>query len=123
MIPSFIKNWLAKRVINRLVKDLFHPVTASDILGTEIDPKTLKQAIRFKDRTLDAEEVARIKENALHFEQSLLWRFMKNQVRIEAQEIMFRQSKVDNDLYFGKAILFELKVMEDLLEKIKNINN
>ena len=120
----FSKKFFQKKLINsylKLCRVIFHPITAEDILGIEFNG--MKPVVMFRGKEMDKEQISLIKENAENFEKSILWKFIENRIKYTAQEKMFPLSSVDNDLLFGKAMLFELDVMKQVLKEIKNIPN
>lgn len=113
------KKFCQKLFIGLLVKKLFKAITAEDVLRMQYVPKTMKPKITFQDKTIEPERMIKLIEDAEAFESSFLWKLLENNIRYSAQEKMFPQSNVDNDLLFGKAMLYNLQVIKNTIEKIK----
>ena len=114
-----IKKRLQKLFIGFLVKHLYKGITSDDVLALQVNPRTLKPMITYQGKSLDPERLMKIKEDAEVFENSFLYKLMDTNTRLASQNKMFPQSNVDNDLLFGKAMLYNLQVQKETLEKIK----
>ena len=116
-----MKRFLQKKSIGFLVNHIFHAIGKEDILQIEFDPRNMEPSVKYKDKKLNQEAVVKIREDAEIFEKSILWKFMENRIRYESQEKMFPLSQVDTDLIFGKAMLYDLDVIKQVIKEIKNI--
>lgn len=113
---------LQKIFIGLLVKHLYRALLPEDILQIEFTPNELNPIIRYQGKALDQDRLTRLVDDVTAFEDSFLWKYLRNNIRYVSQEKMFPSSSVDNDLLFGKAMLYNLKVIEDSISDIKKLN-
>jgi len=103
---------LKGKLFNWLTKDLFNAVRAEDVLKK--DDKT----VYFLDRPLDGDRVQQIKSEAETFKKSLLWKILEVGIKNEANKSIYRVSEKIEDARFGKAMLYNLKIEDDILNEI-----
>lgn len=90
-----------------LVKRLLKAVTEDDIL-------VMTQVGWFIGRhKMSSEEIITLKEEALSFEKSSLYRLMKRDLRYAATLQRYNEAKNDLDMLFGKSMLYNF----DLIRK------
>lgn len=111
-----IKNYLQKRFINLLVHQLFNTIDEDDILQIIGDKVGLMGG-----RELDAEKISRIKEDAQRFQNSLIWKILKNEVKFVANKRMYEKGITTDDILAGKLMLHILEIFERKLRQIKNL--
>lgn len=122
LIQHYLYKWLISsaetdevlkgKLLNWLTKDLFNAVRAEDVLKK--DDKT----VYFLDRPLDGDRVQQIKSEAETFKKSLLWKILEVGIKNEANKSIYRVSEKIEDARFGKAMLYNLKIEDDILNEI-----
>jgi len=106
---------LKERLIQHLVKNLLVAVMEDDILR-------ITSRGWFKgNRKLTEEEVTFLKDGAKEFSDSIIWQYMKNELRWVANLRMFEKGQVPENTIFGRAMLYNLEVMEKFLENCKKL--
>ena len=113
-----MKDWLRRYCISWLVRDLYHAVSADDLLQLHTD-ENLDTRIRYKGTDLSEEEKRELVRQAHDLEQSLLWKTLKDQVKYEAQTMMFIKSTDFGGMMFGKAALWTIEQMEQAINNLK----
>lgn len=109
------KDYLQKRFINWLIKDLYNTIDKDDILRVE------KGVVYYKGKALDKDGIQILRENAETFKNSKIWRLLRNQVKYEANKKMFNESRVPADILFGKATLYALAIIEDKIKELSKL--
>lgn len=117
---SKLKSYFQAKWMGFLTHNLYKAVTKDEILGIEWS-KDLQPIVRYKGIKLDTEKIARLKADAVAFENSFLYKFLDNNIRYVSQDKMYYSSTVEYDLLFGKAMLYNLKVIEDAISDIKKL--
>lgn len=110
---------LKRRIINWLTKHLLCAVNADEVVTilTNAQGKPLKVMIK-------GEQIADAQWKSLASEVKALeslqaFSIIMNTLAEQAKLRMFEQSKTDNDIIFGKAMLFTLDTQKKLLEALK----
>ncbi len=107
-----MREWLQKKLIRFLVKDLFNTIDTDDILrnmGGDV--------VYFKGRKLEADELSNLISQAVALRESLLWKVLTWQARWSLNRRMYDDG--DNVLA-GQMGLYNLKVFEDTLRIISS---
>ena len=105
-----------KIFINYLVKDLYKGVTADDIVQLKAD------GVYIEGRKMTREEIDFTRAAADNFRNSFLWkRIMKDRVKYVANLRMFEKSVSDADMIFGKAMLYDLEILDKLLVALSKL--
>lgn len=104
------------KLFNYLTKYLFNTIDVDDILRVDSVGRVFLRGKQIDPAKLDA-----LKENAKAFKESGLWRFMKDQIKYEANKIIYDSSKTIEDTRFGKAMLLDLEVIERFLDTLSNL--
>lgn len=105
-----------RKELNRLLQNLFNAVTEDDFLqikpsgaymGTQkLSPSTINSYIEQASTILQME----------------LWSVIVKQMQLAANKRMYVESTSDDDLIFGKAMLYALDVLQKKLYNLSNIN-
>ncbi len=107
-----MKNRLRKRWIKFLANRLFNAVTEDDFLqavgpdlyiGKEKLGEGNKRELTNAARTLKGME---------------LWKLLMKQMKYAANKRMYTESNTELDIYFGKAMLYNVDVMEQKIDKL-----
>ena len=110
-----IKNYLQKKFINLLVKNLFNAIDEKNIV--EVKGRTM--FVGGKETTDD--KAQRIKKEAGAFEDSFIWQVVSNQVKYEANKKMFLKSVSTEDILHGKMALWVLEIIEKKLKELASL--
>lgn len=113
-----MRDWLRRKLIHWLIKDLFHAVSAEDLLQIRVD-ENLESKISHKGTELTLEEKQELLKQAEEWEKSFLWKSLRDNVRYEAQQIMFIKSTDFGGMMFGKAALWTIEQIEKAIENLK----
>jgi len=111
-----VKDYLRKKLIHWLVKDLFNALTPDDILT--FLPGGF---VRYKGKKLVKEEIVEIQESAERFSNSVIWKLLRDDARYNATETMYNQSRDYGGMLFGKAMLYCLDILEKRLQQLSNL--
>ena len=106
MIRTRLIHWLARHLLN--------PITEDDLF------KGKGRDWYFQGKVLPPETVSKLKQDAKIFHDSLLWNILKNESKYRANEIIYEKSTKIDDILFGKALLFEIDVLEKKINEIAN---
>jgi|GEM_PF-4241909 len=108
-------NYLKLKLIQYLVKNLLVAINADEIITFT------NQGTYLKGRRLTNEEVFQLKDDANSFEKSFLWQVMTNEVRFLSNDRMFEKSAVEGNSVFGRAMLYNLNILEQFIKRCKNL--
>ena len=72
-----------------------------------------------RGREITQEEILQIRQDADIFKDSLIWNILKRELQLAANEHMFDNSESFDDMYFGKAMLYNLDLID---KKLKNLS-
>ncbi len=107
--------WLRKRLVQYLVRNLLAAVTEDDIL------RVTSRGWFHKQQKLSPEEVQQLKEDAHSFGDSVLWNYMRNEVRYLANLSMFEKGISVEATIFGRAMLYDIELLEKFLSRCKSL--
>ena len=114
-----IKNFLQKKFINWLVKDLFNSITKDDIL--QIVQTGTKKVMLYRGKRLDEATILKLKDEAERLVNSTLWKCLSDEVKYVSNLRMFEKSQTTDDILAGKLALYILEVFERKLKEISEI--
>lgn len=109
------KNVDVPQKLNDLVHDLFNGITEDDVMRL----KNNKLVMRGKEIT--KEEIAIIRQDAEIFKDSVIWNILKRELQLAANERMFDKSETIDDMIFGKAMLYNLNLIDLKLKNLVNL--
>ena len=102
-------------ILNWLVKSLFKGLRKNDVFRVkngklQLDGEECKHdhALKYRDEAL----------KILH---SPVWKMVNDKIVYKAEEAMFKKSKTTDDLFFGKAMLYDLDLVNECLKKLSTI--
>ena len=107
-------NGLKQTVLNWAVRGLLNPIL-EDVLWESKDKKLF-----VGNQELSANDEQELKAEAKMIEKSLFYRLFLGMIRKEATLRIAEQSKSWEDVFFGKAMLREIKVFTDLVSALAN---
>jgi hypothetical protein len=111
-----VKRALQARFINFLSGHLFNNITIDDIIQLRPD------GVYLQGKKLTMEEIEYFRTEADKLKESFLWKnIMTNRVKYVANRRMFVKGMSDADLVFGKAMLYNLEVLEKLLAALSKL--
>jgi hypothetical protein len=102
-------------VINYLTKNLLKAVTEEDILR-KTGKEWLCGNLHFKP-----DDLAVLKQEADALRKSLLWKMMQRELTWLSNQKMFEKSMSNDDIIFGKAMLYNQKQQQDFLDKLAQL--
>ena len=116
-----MKNWLRKKSIRWLVRDLFNTIDENDIINVKQSVNQLGQSritgIYIRNRKLDQSEIDALKEGAIQIQDSAIWKLLSNEVRYLSNKQMYETG----DVMSGQIALFVIKVIEKTIDKISKL--
>jgi len=108
-----IKMWL----LNKVIEGLFKGVTTRNVI--EFDSQ--KGALLNKE-TLTEQQKKIFAEEAKFIEKTETWKILTSTLRHNAHKTMFEKSTVLDDLFFAKAMLYNIDVQEKILAVLKKLH-
>jgi len=109
-----MRNYLRKKLINWLARDLYNAVTEDDFLYVKG-----KNVILGK-RVLSNQEVQELASGARALQQMEIWKALSNQIKFAANRRIYG-AKDYSGTYFGKAVLFEHAILEKKIDKLSKL--
>lgn len=104
-----IRNWVLKHLLNAiLIEDV-----------VTISPKVKKVFVN--GRELEQGELESIVEEAKFIEKTRLWTLMQGTLNAQAKDKLFNHAVSPDDLFMGKAMLYNLDIQNKIIEIFKNI--
>jgi hypothetical protein len=103
------------RIINYLIKHLLHALNEEDVLVVS------GKDFLYKKRKLTTDEVLSLKDEATSFENSILWKLIRNDIKWSAQERMGNKAVTTDDIVFGKAMLYSINLINTFIKNIKSV--
>lgn len=111
-----MKQWLRKKTINFLVKNLYRGITEEDILQVSDNG-----VIIYKGQKLDRESKEAIASQAKMIDDSFIWKILSDEMIYRSEERMFKKSENYDGMLFGKAMLYNIEVLRKRIKYLKNI--
>lgn len=110
-----MKNWIRRKLINLLVGPLFNGVGESDFLHIK------GRNIYIGGMQMNDTQTQELKNAAKVLKQMHLWTLLNTQVKLAANRRMFEKSTSYNDMYFGKAMLYNVDMVEQKVNKLSQM--
>ena len=107
-----MRQWFQRKFVQFLVQRLFNTITEDDLL------KTIGRDTYFQGKVLSPEIFVKVKQDAIVFRESLLWKVVSNDAKFRANKQIFESSNNTQDILFGKALLYLLDVIEKKLDTL-----
>lgn len=111
---------LKRKIQNWLLNYLFCTVVAEDIASVLTDEKKKVQIIKLGKQQIADEEWRNLAAETKAFENFRIYSILFNTLAEQAKLRMFEKALSDNDLMFGKAMLYTLDVMKQFLSSFKS---
>ena len=100
--------WLRRKLLNYVLRDLFLALTEDEILPFSEMPADQKQLL--------VGEAAMIKRTQL-------WQRLITKTKRKAEKRMFDEAQNAEDLYYGKAMLYVIDMIDKRIEALSKLNN
>jgi outer membrane receptor protein involved in Fe transport len=100
------------KLLNFLLRKYFNAITEEDILTVT------SRGYRIGDRLLDSNEIEGLRNQADIVKRSDLWKYTNSNLKYLANYRMYDGSQNQDDLIFGKAMLYNLDIINRLFNKI-----
>lgn len=107
--------WLRNNLVNYLTRNLLKAVTEEDVLLISGKDWLLNK------RKLTNEEILVLKEEATSFSNSILYKLMKRELKYDATLQRYDKATTADDMIFGKAMIYDFKIIEDYVNNIKTL--
>lgn len=108
-----LKKKLRLKALNWATKNLLKALNPEELLILR------KDGLYQGSQRLSPEQRRNLNSDAETIEHTDLWRYMTNEVKYKAQEKMFAKSENYEDMYFGKAMLYNIQILEDMIKAVK----
>jgi len=120
-----IKNWLQKKFINFLAKHLFNSITEDDVLKIIEEPTSLGKkriiGVYIRGRKLNEADIDSLKEGAIQFKDSALWKLIDNEIKYAANLRMYIKGTTSDDILAGKIALYTLETIKKIIDRISKL--
>ena len=103
--------------INEIVKSVFNGVTPDDVLRFDGGKFIVGEQV------LPQEDIQILQMQAMMIRDSYTWKLLMNNMKNLAIKRLAYDSKNYEDVYFGKAMLYELDVIQRSVESLANYQN
>lgn len=108
-----IRQYLRKKFINWLIKDLFVVIDERDLFYVE------KGIPYFGGKVIETDTMERLKRDAERFHKSFLWNMVSRRLKWEATDKIANKSTTVEDIIGGKILLYLTQVIDNTLNDIK----
>lgn len=108
-------NWLRHIVINFLTKNLLKAVTNEDVLLISGKDWYIKK------RKLSQDEIISLKEEAISFRESDLYKYIIRDLKYQATLQRFDKAITASDMMFGKAMAYSISQIDLFIENVSNL--
>ena len=109
-----MKNKIRHFVIRYFTNKLLHAVTSDDLLQQNHNGEWHIGAKKLKP-----EDIERLAEDAEMLERSLVWKLILNNIYWLALLKCSKQANNEYDTMFGKAMAYDIDIIEEFIEKLK----
>ena len=99
---------LKKKLLNLMLARLFLAITEEDVIPLRDVPPGMKKELRAQAKFIRESDV---------------WKRLVISIKAKAQEQMFVKSQSWDDMYFGKAVLYVIDLLDKRIEALSNIKN
>ena len=108
-------NWLRRKWINFLCKNLFNAVSDKDFLHI------VGRSVYIGNKKLNDTQVQELTNGSRTLVKMEVFNVLLNQAKIAARRKMFEKSTSYNDMYFGKAMLYNIDIVEQKVKKLSQM--
>jgi len=110
-----LKRKIARKITQYLVRNLLVALTEDDILTLT------NKGWYLRGRKLSPEDIGQLKDEASMLKKSVLWELMSHDIRFLANDRMFEKSATEGNSVFGRAMLYNLNLMGQFLDRITKL--
>ncbi len=109
---------MRKWIINKLLRHLLNPVMVEDVL-------TLDKVGRvyFNNKLATKNELKALNAEAKFISKSRAWQILTATPESQAHKKMFQNSTNFEDMFFGKAMLFNIDLQRNILAKLETLHS
>lgn len=107
--------YLRIKLIKFLVKHLFNGIDEDDFLYIK------GKSLYIGKTKLSNKEIKELASTANILKQSALWEILVKQIKLSANKKMFDSSTNIDDMYFGKAALYTIDLLDRKLDKLSRM--
>jgi len=93
-----------------LTKHLFNGVWKDDIFRSD------GRKVWYKNKALDSEQRAALREDAERFYNSVIWKILKDECTYQANLKQFKAGVSEIDLLAGRMMLYNLEIIDTILK-------
>lgn len=106
---------MKNRIYDFLLRRLFGAITTSDIV--ENHPKT--GAVLIDGKPIQPDELRQMQAEIKDIEGSRIWKLISETTKHRAEERIFKNSLVIEDIRFGKAMLYNLSLQKSIMDALR----
>lgn len=106
---------IRERLLNWVVKHLFNGITKKDIFQIK------DGEIYYRERPLKEDQKQRVIERANVYKEDEFWKMLRREVRYQANRKMYYKSKDWQDMFFSKAALWAVEIMEKKVDDLSQL--
>ena len=110
---------LKMKILNWIVKEVFSGITKEDVFVLQ-QGKEGKELLINGERATDKQVLA-YRTAALKILEANVWQDIKKQIELAANRRMYEKSEHIDDLFFGKAMLLNLDLIDEYLKMLSNL--
>jgi hypothetical protein len=110
---------LKRKLINKLLAYLLCTVNPNDVMSVVVDKTGKAKLIYLKGEQIAEQEWKMFSEEVKYFENTRLYHILFNTLPEQAKIRMFEKSKNDEDMVFGKAMLYTCDTMKQLMKAMR----
>ena len=110
-----MKEYLRRKLIHWLTKDLFNAITADDLLRIKLGNMYLR------NKKMTDEQISELKTDAEKFANSVIWKILYEDAVYQANFMMYEYSKDYGGMMFGKAMLYALDVLNKKIQQLSKL--
>ena len=109
--------------VSKRMSELNYAVDPMQVLLAEYHPQTGKTiAVYLGKERLNVSQISNLKQEVYMFKNTQLYSIFMNTVKDQAQQIMFNKSKDFDDMRTGKAMLYNLDILDNIAKTIDGID-
>lgn len=110
-----MREYLQKKLIRFIVKDVFHAISPEDILAID------KKGVWFlKGKELGPEMVEKLQSEAKYFADSTLWKVLKAELQWSASKTLLEKGNNATDIRIAQIQGYLTKVVDEKLQSMKS---
>lgn len=110
-----LKKKIRHALVKYLTKNMLVAITEEDVLILSGKDWLIGR------KKLTSEELIDLKEEAISFERSLLWKLISNDIKFHAIQQMSDKALSPDDIIFGKSMLYNLGMIRKFISNLKGL--